>query len=99
MQLILWQAEVQRLRHLLFGLAPRAGVGHGERSGDTVGREDQIAVIFAQLLIEAEGIRLALVLIIKHGWGLDMGPAVSFEVTLIRVTAIRANIKIQVFQY
>ena len=36
-ELGLWQPEMERLGHLLFGLTPRAGVGHGQRRRDAVG--------------------------------------------------------------
>ena len=54
MQLLLRQGKMQRFGHLLFRRAARSGVRHGQRSGDAVWREEQVALLAPKLLIQFE---------------------------------------------
>ena len=50
-------AETKDLAHLLFGLAPCAAIGHGQSSGDAVGREEKVPRIGFEPPIQVQGKR------------------------------------------
>jgi hypothetical protein len=54
MEYLLAKREVQRARHLRCGGASCASVGHGQRGGDAVRGEEEVALSGAQLAVELE---------------------------------------------
>ena len=51
---ILAEGEVQHSGHLLSRVAAGAGVGHAQRFGDAVGREEHVTVLTAHLVVQVE---------------------------------------------
>ena len=55
MEPLLGEGEVEGLGHLGRDLAPGAGVGHCQRQGDAVGREEEVPLLLPQTLIKLQG--------------------------------------------
>ena len=49
------ERELERTGHVVGGLAAGASVGHGQGVGDAVGREEEVAVVLAELPVQVEG--------------------------------------------
>jgi len=46
---------MQRLRHLGGCVATRPGVGHGHGCGNAIGREEEVAALSPQLIVQING--------------------------------------------
>jgi len=55
MQAIRRQREVEDLLHLGRGLPARAGIGHGERRGNALRGEKQVAGLGAEVTVQVHG--------------------------------------------